>query len=526
MGDAKAPNRWLPPLLTGLVVLSGARVRAETLDTPEAGLGRAEWLQKRGNGEQARELLRRLAAKYPASELLAVARADSYLRDSNPFWALRVLDEFILAHPPACQARALAARVHIQQANLDQADALLAQPGCEEPEEARVRTLLLMAEIRELRGDAPAAKRYVLEADTLGRRYAEDDDRLTLLVARHDPYRLPAATWTMDLGGGWTTLGMAGAPIDRVAPAHARGSALSTFNLRARVVASPWKALRPVADAGLGLTQLFAPSVRGLSTRQPQLRLGALFGRGYPRLLAAYAYDLVHLQGDAPADAGPFVYSQAHRGEYELEVTRSTVAFGAFGHRRFHESARTRFESESGLVNLANLSDTLKLTTALSGHAFQAHSRAYHQLGSTGYVRLDLVLPRRFELRENFGLSLDAFPVSAGAYAGTGRARRDTLVRVGAGLWSPESAGLRLALDYEYTSRSSTVPSYDYDDHRVLLHVVWSSDSDRMRVRRIPAEGRVALRHQPTEAPTGPGVAVRDLMRQDEAVRRSSSCLK
>jgi hypothetical protein len=101
-------------------------------------------------------------------------------------------------------------------------------------------------------------------------------------------------------------------------------------------------------------------------------------------------------------------------------------------------------------------------------------------------------------------------------------------VRVGAGIWSPTSHGLRLGLDHEYTSRDSTAVAYSFTDHRALLHLSYSYDSDRWGVTRIGAEGRVPLQHGVAAADDegDQQMKIRDLMRQDEAVQRGSSCLK
>jgi tetratricopeptide (TPR) repeat protein len=523
----RASRRAYARCLLTLGVLAAGRAWAEPLATPEAALERARWLDSRGREEQARELLRRMALKHPDSELLAVARADAYLRDANPAWALKVLSEFLQGHSPACEARALLARVHLQQANLDDAEQVLEQSGCEESEPARVRKLLLLAEVAELRHDPGGARHRVLAADALHHRYQEDDQRLASLIARYDPHRIPTLSWNVDLGGGWTSHGLAGAPIDRPAPRDADGSAALTLHFRTRLVVPIGESLRPVGEAGLGLIQLSAPRVRGLSTRQPVGRIGALLGRAYPRLFAAYAYDLVHLASGTVDDSGPGVYSEAHRVEYELEVSDTLMAFGGFGQRRFPESARTRLETDYGLAKAIALSDALKLTVGGSGRVYRAKDHVYHQAGATGFLGLVISLPRG-ELRETLSVAGDRYPGSEGFW-GTSPARWDTLVRAGAGWWSPESSGgLRWALDYEYTSRKSTAPGYGYDDHRALVHLVWRFNSDRLRVRRIGTEGRIPWRYlgNGTEAEGRTHGEIHDLLRQDEALRRGSTCLK
>jgi tetratricopeptide (TPR) repeat protein len=507
--------------------LTAGRTWAEPLATPEVAVERAKWLDSRGRQEQARELLRRMALRYPSSELLAVARADAYLRDANPAWALKVLSEFSRDHPPACEARALWARVQIQQANLDDAEQVLEQSGCEQSEPARVRTLLLLAEIAMLRHDPASLRRRVLAADSLRDRYQEDDQELASLVSRYDPHRLPTLAWNLDLGGGWSSNGLAGAPVDRPAPRDTDGSPAVSLRFRARLVAQIAQSLRPVAEAELGLIQLSATQVRGLSTRQPVGRIGALLGRANPRLFVGYTYDLVHLASGSSESPGPGVYSEAHRAEYELEVSDTLMGFGGFGRRRFRESGRTRLEADYGLAKIFALSEPVRLTIGGLGRTYRAQHRVYDQVGATGFLGLVISLPKG-ELHETVSIAGDKYPASEGFW-GTSAARWDTLVRAGAGWRSPESSwGLRWALDYEYTSRHSTAPGYDYDDHRALLHLIWRSDSDRLRVKRIGAQGRIPWRYHGngTESEGPSRGKIQDRLRQDEAVRRGSSCLK
>ena len=511
------------------VFLLASAVFAQPLDSPEAAVQQARRLERRGHRDQSQELLRRAAAKQPKSELIALARADAYLNEENPFWALKVLGEFMVAHPPACASRALAARIHIQQANLDQAEQLVSSPDCDQPQETKVRALLLKAQIAELRGDTKTARANVFEARALGRRYEEDDDQLRVLITRYDPYRLPTASWNLDFASGGTSHGMAGVPADLVAPRAIGGSSLLVLNLRTRLVFSQAPTPRAFADAELRLTQLFATPNRSLSTRQPTLRIGLMIGREQPRLIAAYAYDFVHLEGGDAGVPGPLLYSEAHRAEYQLKVTPWVTAVGSVGGRIFQESDRTRFESEHGLVADIAVSETLQLTMGASWHVYKAQRRVFDQNGIAGLVGLGILTPQGFELRETISLVGDVYPASQNFFDPLRSERRkDLLLRIGAELWAPDVHGVRLGFGYDYTDRNSTAHDYDYADHRALLHLRWQSDSDKLSGTRISAPGRIPMRYDSgkTKGASQPKAEVSDVLRQDETVRRSSSCLK
>jgi hypothetical protein len=487
-------------------------------ESPEHAVAEARRLR----GEPGRDRLRRAAADHPDSQLLALARAESYLADDNSFWALRVLDEFVAAHPPACQARTFIARIHIDQANLEQAEAILGRPGCDAPAEIRARKALLRAVIAQARRDAAAARRYVREARETTPRYVEDEPLLDSLSARFDPNRIPLGAWSLALGAGYTTNGLAGMPLDRPSPAGADGSAISMLDLRLRAVVPTGIAVRPVIEAQLQSTQLYARAVSGLSTDRPTLRAGALLGTSHPRLLLDYGFDLVQLHGGDLGDPGPLVFSEGHRGEYSLELSEALFAFGSAGYRRFHDGRRARVELEQGLAAAIAISDTLEVTVGASGRAYDAEREVYDAVGVTGLLGVTSRAPKGWELRQTLALSGDRYPRSAVFFLGSaGRAREDSLLEIGVGVWTPSFAGFSFGVDYGYTRRDSLATAYRFTDHRTLLHGVWQSDTDHALVSHVPARGRVLMRHGSTAQGE-----IRERMRRDDAVQRGTSCLK
>ena len=510
-------------------VAPAALAQATAPLSPAAAVDRARELQAAGEGETARDLLREAAEAHPDSELLALARAESYLAEDNDFWAIKVLVEFAENHPPACQARMFKARIEIDQAALDQADATLAEPGCEEPEEIRARALVLRAVIAQAREDDEAARTQIGEAQQTGRRYEEDAALLDALSAAYGITPEPAFDWKLDLSVGWTSNGLAGSPVDRVSQEGASGSALATVNARLGWHAPSVGILHPLAEARWRETELFAESARGLSTREPGLRLGATLGNEAPRLTVTYGYEVVQVQEGDRYEPGPLLYSEGHRGEYELEASDTWFAFGGGGHRRFREAGRTRWEFEQGLAAAFAPSDSTRLMVGASARFYDAQNDAYDVVGATGLAHLSVAFPHGFELRESVSLSGDAYTDSWGFFPGAPQEeRQDVLFRTSAALWSPSTAGLKGGLEYGYTSRASTATPYSYHDHRLLLRMSWNYDSEQLGVSRISADGRVPLRHglDPNADQPRSDERVRELMRQDEDVRRGSSCLK
>jgi hypothetical protein len=125
-------------------------------------------------------------------------------------------------------------------------------------------------------------------------------------------------------------------------------------------------------------------------------------------------------------------------------------------------------------------------------------------------------------------LSHDHFPASERYFAPSLADRDDVSVRANATVMAPEWAGLRFAVSYGYVSRDSNVAFYDVSDHRALLEVHVRMTHDEWRAKRVSQDGRVPMRHEkelPRNVEPLPR-SVRDAIKQDEELRRGSSCLK
>jgi hypothetical protein len=376
-------------------------------------------------------------------------------------------------------------------------------------------------------GDHARAKSYTEQASQANRYYEEDKALLDALTTRYDPGRLPVASWRVDLAAGWTSNGLAGSPQDPADIGLDTQSALFQLDARLRIVIPTSTILRPVIEGQVRTLELFAQSVRPLSYRQPSLRPGVLIGDSHPRLLLNYGFDAVQMAGGDRYEQGPLWFSQGHRIDYELEATEYLFAFGGGGRRTYREAGRSRWEGEQGIALGLPLSDGLRLMTGASVRWYRAFNKAYDVNGATVLGQLQSRLPAGLEGRLNASFSYDDYPRSQGYFPHMTRNRRtDLQVRIKPGLWSPSWSGVRVGLDWEYSHRSSTAKDYDFGDNRVLLHGVWVMDWERIRVQSIPAEGREPLPHGvAASGQLEDDVRIRDLIQQDEAVKRGSSCL-
>lgn len=522
-------SSMLGALLCVLSVVPAAQAR--THDEASEILQKAEWLERRGQITQAKELLQRAAKADPNLEDLALARAKVYLADKNPFWALRTLDDYIERRPPACAARALSARVHLQQGNLEQAAQTLDEPTCEASPEMRLRFSLLRVELAEFHGDERRVRQLILSSNEAKVRFSEDDRRYEALKAHYAPNLRPFMDFQLGVGTGWTSQGFASVPLDLAPNRGWDGSSLLALDLRTRFNLASFSWGRLLGNLDLSAIEYLDSHTRALSSRQPSLRLGTLLGNGAPRLYLGYAFDWVSLQGGSELGSEGLPHAQGHRLEYRLELGSDWTTYGSVGIRRFWESARNRFETMQGIAKAIALSSYATWDVAGTWHTHRATEHAYDQLGVTVDTGLSITLPRDFTLRERLLLTRSAYPHSESYFDDSERGwRRDTQVRASVSLTTPTVAGVRFELGYTLTQRSSNVDAYGYTDHRAGLTLLWSSDADRIRVRRIAPPGHVRMPYPDDEGqadgqvPASKPVDVIEIIRSDEAQRRGSSC--
>jgi tetratricopeptide (TPR) repeat protein len=510
-----------------LAALAAPLSLASARGAEQDAVARASQLEQAGKFGEAIELLKRARERRPSSESLAVALGAAYWADHNPFWALNVLGEFVAAHPPACQARAWSAWVHVEQANLDEALSALETPECSDPPELRARFLLLRALVAHHRRRTAEVRALLARARAVDRLYAEDKELLEDLGSRYEPGREPWASWSLELGAGFTTDGLAGAPVDEQSRADAESMLLS-LGAHVRAVGTNSGPVRPMLEGQLRAHELTRESVRDYSYRLVSIRPGMLLGRSLPRLELRYAAEAVQLQGGDGYDSGPIWYSEAHRIEYDLQPRASLSVFGGAGYRWIRDRVRTRFELDEGLAWVTGLGSLAHLIVGGSARWYSARASAYTELGATLLAQLDARLLDELTIRVNFSLSGDAYPHSEGYFVSAdGRERREFLSRGAVGFWWPLESSLRGALEYAYARRDSTATEYSYQDQRLLLRLQWTDDSDEFAHGVVPRKGRVPLETGSSgRATQARGASVRELLRQDEAAQRSSSCLK
>jgi hypothetical protein len=501
-------------------LLAGSRALAQ--DTPPA-TERARTLLSDNQPGQAISLLKQEIERWPRDQSLRLLLARAYLADGNDFWALRTLSAAAEVFPGDCNVGLWRAWIEIRQDELESARELLAT-ACAAWAPDRARRALLLAILDQRAGLQPAARTDLDQAQAEGFAYPEDRAAMFRLRRTVDPGFLPPLSGRFDLAAGFTGNALAGSPVDPSTQASGTSSPMLAASASMRLVSPRRSWARPALEVearGLGFS---APVGRDLSYLMLDARPQVVLGDAGRRAILAYRYEALLLAGGDRYGQGPLWFFDAHRGEWELELLRALTFFGGAGRRGFREQGRTRFELDGGLGTGVPVGSHLHIVAALAGRYHDARNDAWDLYGASLLGSAEVRLPHRGTLRAGMLASVDRYPHSAGYFdAAVPTSRRDLLLKVSASVFAPPFAdGVKLGVTYEFATRDSTAMPYDYVDHRVLAKAIWTFALDPWLPRATTPAGHVALDYGLGDAEVGE--RVQDLLRQDEAAQRSSSC--
>jgi tetratricopeptide (TPR) repeat protein len=531
-------------LCAGLVLASGdpiARAAAEQPpddpdcggpcgDDPGCALAAASCLLEQASYRQALEELKAAYGANPADGRLVRAMALAYLGMGNSSWAINRLLSHLDTRPGDAETRAWAAWLLMQEGDLVRAASLLADAPEVAPGPGMERMALLSAAVSDLQGDretAGSSLRAVMARHAAV--YPEDRALLDHLRIRirgdpGEPLRARVHLW-----GGYTSNAIQSSPTDpgaSIPTGGTAGSPLLGVDLVVRF--EPWASrwLRPVAELrgkAQGQTTTLA---RDYSYANLGARAGMDVGDRGPRLRTTYSVELLAVHGgDAYLDPGPRWFMEAHRAELEFLPVPQVQLFGGGGRRIYRELPRTRAEFDGGVAMVLDLPGGWNLTGVATGRYHDARHDAFDAFGATGLLRVAVPLPRQAMIKVKAMVAGDRYPGSADYYLSLAP-REDVLVKVQVGPWTPPHDGFRLGLSYGFSGRHSTIESYAYSDHRVLLELRWRDALDPFAPSTAtPAEGHLALPHG-LDAEEHSGLdRVQDLLRQEDSARRGSSCV-
>lgn len=479
----------------------------------------------RGELRAAVERLRQAVVRYPDDRVLPLWLARGYLLEGNLFWAERTLRDALDRQHESFPARLWLACVHLQQGDPELAARDLAA-ATEQPEGPWTsRKTLLQASRLHLAGNQDAARKALA---TLGRRsqmFAEDRPMWSALHRWLDPWWLDPLAGEMEVGIGRTSNALAGAPTDPGASGTA--SALADLTVRTRLAPPLGKRLRPVLDLELLGHGLDKPAYRELSSLQGAARLGALLTHGDRRLLLGFRVEKLLL------DQSPSLYSEARRLEIEIEGPSGQLVFAGGGHRTYRDDRRTRQEWDAGVGGPVHLLSGVSTVLGATVRGADAHSPAYDLRGVSVAGAARFGLGRGVTARVAAAVVWDDYPHSGGRDGelafGTAEPRRDLLGKLVLGVWSPSWRGLRAGAEWQLARRDSTAndrPGFDfaYRESRARLLLRWTFSSDPWAPRTVRPPDHVPLEWGLGHGDQGEDERIIDLLRQDEDLRRGSSC--
>lgn len=473
--------------------------------------------------ERISSLKEQLAEK-PESEGLTLSLVHAYLEDGNTLWALRTA----LSYPgeESCELFSWIAWLHFRQGVLDEAREALYSGSCWDTPPHTARRQLLLALIEQQAENETGARAHLASAHGEKHAFAEDRKAIAHLVSQ-DPGFLPPLSGRLELGLGFTSNALAGSPADPAATETNNKSPMGQASTWLRFVAPTGRWLRPAMELDARATGFSTEAGRDLSYGLLGVRPGVLVG-WLPSALLSYRYEALLLSGgDLYDPAGPLWFYDAHRFELEAQLLTSLTVFGGAGRRNFREIGRSRAEVDGGVGGSFELGPRTRVMGALTGRWHGADKDPYDLRGASVLLNTEVRLPASWSARAGVIAGLDAYHRSAGYFdaASPDLWRRDVLLKLIAGVSSPFLAqGLKLALFYEFSHRDSTIHAYEYVDHRLLAKLQWSFSFDPWLPSSIATPDHIPIDYG--LGSTALEERIQDLLRQDEAAQRSSSCVK
>ena len=470
------------------------------------------------SGREAVEVLKAARACAPQDADVATALGIAYARMGNHPWALRSLQ----ASPDDCRARAWTAWVYLQMAMPDEAARALEGVRCDD-EKLAARLEIVRAMIAVTAGrddDARAALRGVLDADAMSESDADAFENLGNMLGVGDD---PNLTWKLELAAGYASNALSGSPNDPALMQKELASGYLDGDLRVSV--DPWKRAfaRSVVEAQVTGQYLFSDDARDASYLDVALRPGVVLDVENLRFGAYYRPEFLFMLGGDRYEAGPTHFYTAHRVELDFEVFRWLYVFGGVGHRVFRQAVRTRDEFDFGAGARHALGAGFALTWGLTYRQWLSHGDMYNLQGINLSLALDYRIPvARMSLRLSGSFSYDNYPDSAG-YFTTDDARTDKALRGNLQIWSPQWHGLSAGILGKASRRWSSAPDYEFEDYRIQFALRWSGGVAFYGPTTVPDDAFALPWELQSESATE---SIRDIIRQDEDMQRSSSCLQ
>ena len=528
--------RARPPLrAAGYPAAPGFSVGADARPEPEASVDgeRCQDLSclltqaailRQDDPKEALRFLKGYKSSFGEEEDFVIALAQSYFAAGNHFWAIKTLNAWLSLHPGSCAVATWLSFIQLQQANLPEAQQALAAMKCDPASPAATRALLVQSILRLASSDPEGARDALEQARGQATLYQADREALETLSRSILADERPEFRWQLELRGGYTSNALLGSPNDPVLAGKEGATPLFAEDLWIAISPYPGFDLRPVLELQVRGSLLTAEDVSELSNLSLVARPGFAMDWGTPALALFYrAESLLLSQGDRYED-GPLWYYQAHRGEFEIDPGAQLSIFGGVGRRVFREAVRTRTEIDGGVGGAISLFGQLSALWALTGRRHFASSSAYDLAGVTGLTHLIYQLPLDLQARAGLSLAADWYLHSEGYF--DDEARDDLNLQLNAAFWSPNLWDFfRAGLQFRWADRMSSIARYDFQDTRIMLALRFGGQQILTGPRAVGVDAP-PLPWQLEDSKSNTTERIQDLLRRDEEVQRSSSCVQ
>lgn len=460
--------------------------------------------------------------------------AKAYAAQGNIFWVIRVLHDYLAAAPGDCEAKSWLAWLYLGQGDLEGAGELL-RTGCADPEERMNTRFALLRDFLRIQNPpekgeirTPEGSREKIKAV-----FPEDLELYRFNRAYFQPDYLAPFSGRLAVGGGYATNAPMGSPGDPELSEAATDSPLTTLDFWANILFPGLGWVRPKIEFLERGVYFWSKGSdpdnypRQYSYLDSGIKPGIILSRqAYPRFSASYHGDF--LLSNRPTESGektPLFLYEGHRGELEFSPAAGFTIFAGAGRRIFNEISRSRWEMDGGLGAGKMFSRSIFLLGAAAFRSYQARGQEYDDIGVTGLLSAAFTLNRGLQIRADVSLGWDDYYNSRGYYSGSDRERRDTSFIPKASALVPVGKGWQGGLEYGFSDRRSTIPVYEYRDHRIILKITWDFSLDPWEPRPASEELHIPLDYGlGTEGQMGISRQIQELLQQNESVRRGSSC--
>ena len=491
--------------------------------------------------EPVLQQIKTLSREKPENRSWQLLLAKTYLTDNNHFWARNILNRYLELKPADCEVISWLAWISLAEGDLEGATDLLQRANCgfakpgatkltkqnQKLKALTVRLQLLRALLNYLRQKPAEAMNYLEESLLYNHIFHED-----LLLRRYSGNLLQFKHFSplsirLDGTLGYTTNALGSFPADTAASEDSSASSLAQIFLWLQFIPFHYPLFDPVLEADMRAQWFSAQKASSINYLDLSARPGIIISNLGPRITINYNLQtLFLLMGDKYKKSKPILFFEAHRIELEF-MGKGFSAFLAGGKRLFREMTRNRWEVESWLGNFFRAMSNLSLTTALALKFHQADNQAYNLYGLKGLASFKYQINRDLYSRIGSVLGWDYYPQSKEFFQ-PNKIRRDILLKLSSSLWYRLWRQWRLGITYEYSQRFSTALKYKFIDQRLLFKTFWQGNFDPWEPQAISVKNHVEMDYGLKEELEQGDLQDRisDLLRQDEASRRGSSCLE